>query len=405
MAIGRSADEVQPRLTERQLSPKEGANARLLPTCRIAALSVAAALAAFGSTLAAQGAVAELRGRVVDESGAALPGATLTVTHRETGACARRSARKPERSCCRRCRSAPTTCASSCPGFSTLTQQNLRLGVGESANLTFTLNLATVQENITVTGETPLVDVKQSSIAGRVGTVQVEALPLNGRNWLDLVALVPGARGNPGNIQAGASGSDMAKYNVDGVDITNQCCGGANTGYSQENIAEFQVLTNRFDAEYGRVNGAVINAVTKSGTNQLRATGFGYFRNDRFDAKNPFTNRVAVQREAGRLQRRRTHRPRSRALLRQLRVPGPRHHLAPNTGFAQFDVDVPQDVTRHYVTGRADVQLNTQHRLFVRGRSTTGTRSTSMWMAARQSRAATRARPTTSMSRSATHGS
>ena len=176
-------------------------------------------------------------------------------------------------------------------GFSTLTQQNLRLGVGESANLTFTLKLASVQENITVTGETPLVDVKQSGIAGRVGTVQVEALPLNGRNWLDLVALVPGARGNPGNIQAGASGSDMAKYNVDGVDITNQCCGGANTGYSQENIAEFQVLTNRFDAEHGRVNGAVINAVTKSGTNQFRGTGFGYFRNDRVRCREPVHRR------------------------------------------------------------------------------------------------------------------
>src|SRR5437899_1641483 len=93
---------------------------------------------------------------------------------------------------------------------------------------------------------------------------------------------VPGARGNPGAIQAGASGSDMAKYQVDGVDVTNQCCGGSNQGYSMENIEEFKVETNRYDAEYGRVNGAVINAITKSGTNKLHATGFDFSRQDHF---------------------------------------------------------------------------------------------------------------------------
>src|SRR5204863_7910292 len=90
------------------------------------------------------------------------------------------------------------------------------------------------------------------------------------------------------------AGSDMAKYQVDGVDVTNQCCGGSNQGYSQENVEQFKVETNRYDAEYGRVNGAVINAITKSGTNRVRATGFGYFREDQFgDAPNFITNQVA----------------------------------------------------------------------------------------------------------------
>ena len=76
--------------------------------------------------------------------------------------------------------------------------------------------------------------------------------------------------------------------------MSNQCCGGSNQGYSQENIEEFKVLTNRYDAEYGRVNGAVINAVTKSGSNAFKGTGFGNFRNDKFgDAPNFFTGQVA----------------------------------------------------------------------------------------------------------------
>jgi outer membrane receptor protein involved in Fe transport len=329
-------------------------------------LAVAAIVA--DSPLAAQGAVAELRGRVLDASGAALPGATVTIVHTETGTARTTVSSETGAFVLPALQVGTHDIRVELSGFSTLTQEDVRLGVGESANLTFTLTLASVQENITVTGETPIVDTKQSSIAGRVDTAQVESLPLNGRNWLDLVALVPGARGNPGTVQAGASGSDMAKYNVDGVDISNQCCGSANSAYSQENIAEFQVLTNRFDAEYGRVNGAVINAVTKSGTNEFRATGFGYFRNDRFDAENPFTNAVSPFNEkqvgfnaGGPIVRDRAHffgsyEFQDRAITSR-----------PNTGFAQFDVDVPQDITRHYVTARADVQVSQAHRIFVRG--------------------------------------
>jgi hypothetical protein len=321
-----------------------------------------------GAVVVAQGAVAELRGRVVDQSGAALPGATVTLTHRETGGVRTTVSSETGAFVMPALPVGAYNILVELAGFSSLTQENLRLAVGESATLNFALSVATVQESVTVTGETPLVDVKHSEISGRVGTAQVEALPLNGRNWLDLVALVPGARGNPGNIQAGASGSDMAKYNVDGVDISNQCCGSANSGYSQENIAEFQVLTNRFDAEYGRVNGAVINAVTKSGTNEFRGTGFGYFRNDRFDARNPFTGVVAPFNEkqvgfngGGPIVRDRAH------FFGSYEYQARDVTSRPNTGFAQFDVDVPQDITRHYVTTRADVQLTQKHRFFVRG--------------------------------------
>lgn len=335
--------------------------------CRLVVLSAlfwfVTGLSAFAQTTQA-----ELRGSVVDEQGAAVPGATITATHVETGVTRTTVSSETGTFLMPALPVGTYAIKVELAGFSTVIQENIRLAVGESANISFTLRVATVAETITVAGQAPLIDTKKSDVSGRIEPRQVENLPLNGRDWLSLVALVPGARGNPGAIQAGSSGSDMAKYNVDGVDITNQCCGGSNQGYSQENVAEFQVLTNRFDAEFGRVGGAVINAVTKSGTNQLHATGFGYFRNDKFgDAPNFFTKKTMPldQRQMGAngggpVVKDRAFFFASFEYQKQLIT------ARPNTKIPAFDVDVPNDVKRKYFTGRVDMQLSNDHRLFVR---------------------------------------
>jgi len=340
-----------------------------MPHLRHLMLAFAGAASLCAATPArAQVGQAELKGTVVDESGGVMPGASVTAIHSGTGV-ARTAVTSVTGTY-----SMPAlpvgiyTVRAELSGFGTFSKEGVRLGVGESAMLNFTLKLATMNENVTVSGEAPLIDTKKSDLSGHVEQRQVENLPLNGRNWLDLVSLVPGARGNPGAIQAGASGSDMAKYQVDGVDVSNQCCGGSNQGYSQENIEEFQVLTNRYDAEYGRVNGAVINAVTKSGSNAFRGTGFGYFRNDGFgDAANFFTGQVAPfdQKQTGVngggpiLKNRAFY----FGSFEYNKLSATAH---PNTGFSQFDVDAPNDTTKYYTTLRADWQLNTQHRLFAR---------------------------------------
>ncbi len=325
-------------------------------------------LGLFSLPARAQVGQAELRGTVADESGGALPGATVTATHTDTGTVRTTVTSETGTYAMPALPVGSYTIKAELTGFSSVIKEGIRLAVGQSASLNFSLKLASVAETITVKGESPLVDTKKSELSGHVEQTQVENLPLNGRNWLDLVALVPGARGNPGAIQAGASGSDMAKYQVDGVDVSNQCCGGSNQGYSQENIEEFKVLTNRYDAEYGRVNGAVINAVTKSGSNAFRGTGFGYFRKDGFgDAANFFTGKVAPfnQKQTG------------------INSGGPivknkafyfgsfeyNDLIAtahPNTGFSQFDIDAPNNTTKYYTTGRADVQASNTHRLFAR---------------------------------------
>ena len=319
-----------------------------------------------------QVAQSELRGTVVDESGGALPGVTVTATQVETGTSRTTVTTETGTYVMPALPVGTYNIKAELSGFSTLLKEGIRLAVGDSATLNFTLKVATVQETITVAGESPLVDTKKSELAGRVEQGQIENLPLNGRDWLGLVALVPGARGNPGTIQAGSSGSDMAKYQVDGVDVTNQCCGGSNQGYSEENIEEFKVQTNRYDAEYGRVNGAVINAVTKSGSNIFRGTGFGYFRQDHFfgpfhDAANFFTGKIAP------FDQKQTGINSGGPILKnkafyfvsfEYQKLGATAH--PNTGFAQFDQDVPADTTSYYTTGRADYQPNEKHRLFAR---------------------------------------
>ena len=321
-----------------------------------------------GTSAIAQTGLADIRGTVVDDSGAALPGVTVTATHVETGTS--------------RTAVTSTTGVFLMPalqvgkyklqleltGFNTLVQDNLLLEVGQSATLSFTMKIATLQETVTVAGESPLVETPKSDLAGRVSATQVENLPLNGRNWLDLVALVPGARGNPGTIRAGFGGGDMARYQVDGVDVSGQCCGGANQGYSQENIQEFEVITNRYDAEYGRAAGVVINAVTKSGTNQLRATGFGFLRDsDLGDAKNFITNKVETFHEkqmglngGGPILRDKIF------FFASYEYQARDVSAIPRTGFASIDVSANQGITRHYTTFRGDAQLGQKHRVFAR---------------------------------------
>jgi hypothetical protein len=170
----------------------------------------------------AQVAQAELRGVVTDESGAVLPGVTVTATQGETGAT----------------RTSVTTATGAylmpalsigsyvvrveLSGFATVVHEGLRLGVGESVVVNFTMKVAALAETLTVVGESPLVETRQSDLGSRVQQSQIETLPLSGRNWLELVGLVPGARGNPGQIGAGAAGGDASRYQMDGLSVTGQ---------------------------------------------------------------------------------------------------------------------------------------------------------------------------------------
>jgi hypothetical protein len=179
--------------------------------------------------------------------------------------------------------------------------------------------------------------------------------------------MVAGARGNPGDIRAGASGSDAARYQVDGLSVTGQGTGGETQSYSQEIIAEVQVLTNRFDAEYGRVTGAVVNAVTKAGSNQLRGTAYDYIRDNAMNAADFVTAKVTPLHEAqagftlgGPIVRDKAHFFGS--YERQARD----ITSIPTTGIAQYDAPASSPITRHLLSARIDTQISNHHRLFFR---------------------------------------
>jgi hypothetical protein len=252
-------------------------------------------------------------------------------------------------------------------GFATVLREGLSVGVGDSLVINFSLKLASLSETLTVVGKSPLVETRQSDLASKVEPRQIETLPLSGRNWLELVGLVPGARGNPGQIGAGAAGGDASRYQMDGLSVTGQGTGGETQTYSHETIAQFQVVTNRADAEYGRVTGAVINAVSKSGTNQLRGSALYFVRNDRFDAANFFTGVVAPFDEkqsgftvGGPIIKNRAH------FFGAYEFQKRNVTARPNTGIAQFDQDVDAGIRRKLPSARADIQLTNMHRMFAR---------------------------------------
>ena len=183
-------------------------------------------------------------------------------------------------------------------GFTPAVRDNVELQVGQRFVLNLKLTLSTVQESVTVTGETPLVDVGQSKLGGNIDRRQVEELPVNGRNFLDLSMLAPGSRANSVSEspleRADTGGGGAAQLNVDGQQVTDMVSstGFGQPRYSKDAVAEFEMISNRFDATQGHASMVQVNVVTKSGTNRYQGGVSGFFRNDKFNAADFIVQRV-----------------------------------------------------------------------------------------------------------------
>ena len=190
-------------------------------------------------------------------------------------------------------------------GFQTTIRSGITLTVGQQADIDLTLSVGAITERVMVTGEAPLVDTRSSTVSALVDDRTIRDLPLNGRDFSQLATLQVGVYAPPSMGQAvsstfGAgpritiSGARPNQNNflLDGADIQDMNhrtpSGVSGTTLGVETVREFSVLVTNFSAEYGKVAGGVINAVTKSGTNEFHGSVFAFHRNDNLDARNFF---------------------------------------------------------------------------------------------------------------------
>jgi hypothetical protein len=209
-------------------------------------------------------------------------------------------------------------------GFAAFMRTGLELQVGQQVVLNLQMSPAALQESVTVTGESPLVDFTVSRLGSNLDARQVEELPVNGRNWVDLTLLAAGSRQN----FVGETPASSFQLNVDGQQVTQLIATSfGQPRFSKDTIAEFEVITNRFDARQGRSTGIQVNAITKSGTNN-RVLGVLPRRQLQLGRLHR-QSRAAVREPAVQRDLRRPDRQGPDPLLRELRVRARAVHADP----------------------------------------------------------------------------
>jgi hypothetical protein len=200
----------------------------------------------------------------------------------------------------------------SAAGFSTSVQSGLALAVGQQLQLNFALKVGNTSTTVQVTEAAPQIDLTSSAVSGQVESETVRELPLNGRDWTSLAVLQPGvkpietqmafatsARGNRGfggELTVSGQRSTFNNYRIDGIVVSDYAMSSPGNVIGVvlgvDSIQEFSVLTGGFPAEYGRATGGVVNAITRSGTNQFHGAVYEFLRNSALDS-NDFFSRVA----------------------------------------------------------------------------------------------------------------
>jgi hypothetical protein len=243
-----------------------------------------------------------LSGRLEDSSGAVVSGANITVTNLETNQRLTTSSDGEGRYRFPYLRTGAYSVYIEAAGFAPVTKQ-FTVSVGQSLELPLKLEVAGVLEQVNIgSTDVPLIETVRTQVTETIRPREIAELPLNGRNYLDLALLVPGVSPtNTGSNQRFAETSAVPGqgisvagqrnlYNsfiVDGVSANDDAADLTGTYYSEEVIDQFQVVTSGGIAEFGRASGGVVNILTRSGTNDWRGNLYGFFRNQRLDARNP----------------------------------------------------------------------------------------------------------------------
>jgi hypothetical protein len=261
---------------------------------------------ALATHAAAQTATATMKGTVADGVGNAAAGAAVTLTQNSNGLKRTFTTDDGGQYIFTFIEPGQYTLEVQARGFKSFRRDNLTLEVAQTAELNVSLSPGDISETVTVAdnGATLQLETASSSLGGVVNRRQIDSLPLNGRNVMQLAQLEPGVNSSPGSRAAnpggGAGGYAELSINggrtltnevvVDGIPITNKADNLVSLRPSVDAVQEFRVLTNAYSAEYGRTGGGALNFSTRAGTSQIRATLWEFIRNDAFDATSFFSN-------------------------------------------------------------------------------------------------------------------
>jgi len=279
--------------------------------CRLSVL--AALLLLLGTLPAGAQFNATIQGTVVDAQGGVLPGAMVRVTQISTGV-TRDVVTMPD-GVYRVPSLAPGIyrVEAGLDGFNKAIRESVDVGISETVRVDLTLQVSGVQESVTVAATAPVIETEQGRVSGRVDRLQMQELPMSGRNLYNLIALQPGVtgKGYSASISGGGGADDSFagesaprinasgqrdeanNYTVDDTSTNGVARGGiTNLTPNTESVEEVRVVSNNFSAVDGRAPGAQVQVITKGGTNVFRGSGSYYFQNDDLMAKNVFEKAV-----------------------------------------------------------------------------------------------------------------
>ena len=258
--------------------------------------------------LFAQGATASISGTILDSSGAAIPAAALEIRNTGTGEKRNVNSDSQGRFVFPELAIGDYELQASKMGFQTVIRKGITLDVGRAPVIDFQLPVGRAEQTVNVETAISQVETTTSAVSSLVNQTQMRELPLNGRNFEQLVLLAPGAVaytagpvsqliGRNATFSVAGGRPEGAAILLDGENLQNWWQRGSGAGVTGtslgiEAIAEFQTLTNTYGAEFGG-NGAVINAATKSGTNSVHGSAYDFLRNSKLDARNFFESFVA----------------------------------------------------------------------------------------------------------------
>jgi len=260
---------------------------RLQQFCTIAFLCCCLPLALANAQSAAS---AQISGTVVDPQGAVVPGAKVTATNQATGIGRSVNTTSTGNYVIPNLQPGTYDVSVDAKGFAAANNKGLKLNVGDQRNLDFNMAVAGSTQTVEVTAEAPLIETTKTEVSTSVTDVEMQKLPTfaattgGANDYVSLALTAPGVKQDTSTLTTdfigpGSINNRANLYNVDGANITDQLVSGRDgLGASVDEIQEFQVLTNNYNAEYGQAGGLIINAVTKSGTNQFHGDAHMYFR-------------------------------------------------------------------------------------------------------------------------------